>query len=87
MFLQSKQTSNHEKGATIMTKNPKTKRTQLKDLAVNEQELSGKEMAQVQGGSNLNDSKCNITAAIVPPPLSPSDASKKMEPPKVDKSK
>ncbi len=46
-----------------MTKNPKTKRTHLKDLAVAEQELSGQEMAEVQGGAtNLNSSKSNSPA-------------------------
>ena len=36
-------------------------RTQLTDLPVAEQELTGQEMAQVQGGaSNLNLSKSNI---------------------------
>lgn len=36
-------------------------RTQLYDLTVSEQELSGPEMAQVQGGAatNLNSSKSN----------------------------
>lgn len=35
-------------------------RTQLHDLTVSEQELSGPEMAQVQGGAtNLNSSKSN----------------------------
>ena len=43
-----------------MIKQQKTNRTQIKDLAVNEQELSGQEMAQVQGGAvNLNSSKSN----------------------------
>ena len=43
-----------------MTTKTKTSRTQIKDLAVIEQELSGQEMAQVQGGaSNLNSSKSN----------------------------
>jgi bacteriocin-like protein len=50
-----------------MAKNPKTNRTQLSDLAVNEQELSEQEMAQVQGGtSNLNLSKSTINT---PPPV------------------
>ncbi len=44
-----------------MTKSKKTKRPQIKDLAVSEQQLTGKEMKQVQGGaSNLNLSKSNI---------------------------
>jgi hypothetical protein len=44
-----------------MTRNKKTKRTQIKDLTAAEQELTGKEMKQVQGGaSNLNLSKSNI---------------------------
>ena len=33
-----------------MTEKTKTKRTQIKDLAVNEQELTGQEMEKVQGG-------------------------------------
>ena len=54
-----------------MTKNQKTNRTQIKDLAVAEQELTGQEMEQVQGGtSNLNLSKSNINLAPAPaPPL------------------
>ena len=38
----------------------KTKRTQIEELTVAEQELSGQEMAQVQGGAtNLNSSRTN----------------------------
>lgn len=72
-----------------MAKNPKTNRTQLKDLAVNEQELSGPEMAQVQGGtSNLNLSKSNINAAPAPgTPLTPPPALGKAADPKKDKDK
>ena len=50
-----------------MTEKTKTKRTQLTDLPVAEQELTGQEMEQVQGGtSNLNLSKSNINIAPVP---------------------
>ncbi|MFN7926964.1 MAG: hypothetical protein U0Y68_03305 [Blastocatellia bacterium] len=50
-----------------MATQPKRNRTQLKDLAVNEQDLTAEEMTEVQGGtSNLNLSKSNINVA--PPP-------------------
>ncbi len=50
-----------------MTEQTKTNRTQLTDLPVAEQELTGQEMAQVQGGaSNLNLSKSNINLAPAP---------------------
>jgi hypothetical protein len=46
-----------------MSKNQKTKRTQIKDLAVSEQELTGQEMKQTQGGaSNLNSSSSNTSS-------------------------
>ena len=34
-----------------MTKNPKTKRTQIKDLSLTEQQLSEQELKKVQGGT------------------------------------
>jgi hypothetical protein len=44
-----------------MAQNKKTKRTQIKDLAVSEQEMTQQEMKQVEGGaSNLNSSKSNL---------------------------
>ncbi len=44
-----------------MTKNKKTKRTQIKDLTTAEQELTKQEMKQVEGGAiNLNSSKSNV---------------------------
>ncbi len=47
-----------------MAKNKKTKRTQIKDLTASEQELTGKEMKQVQGGAtNLHSSKSNTPLA------------------------
>ncbi len=47
-----------------MTKNKKNKRTQIKDLTVSEQQLTGKEMKQVQGGAtNLNSSRSNTPLA------------------------
>ena len=43
-----------------MAKHQKTKRTQIKDLSVSEQELSGEAMEQVQGGTtNLSPSTSN----------------------------
>jgi hypothetical protein len=42
-----------------MTTKSKTNRTQIKDLAVAEQELKGQEMAQVQGGG-LNTSRSGL---------------------------
>ena len=36
-----------------MTKNPKTKRTQIKDLSLTEQQLSEQELKKVQGGATL----------------------------------
>lgn len=48
-----------------MAKNPKTNRTQLTDLPAVEQEITGQEMAQVQGGAiNLNASKSNRNVII-----------------------
>lgn len=54
-----------------MSNETKTNRTQLTDLPVAEQELTGQEMEKVQGGtSNLNPSKSNINIAPAPaPPL------------------
>ena len=53
-----------------MTEQTKTNRTQLTDLPIAEQELTGQEMEQVQGGtSNLNLSKSNINLAPAPAPL------------------
>lgn len=34
-----------------MTKNPKNKRTQIKDLSLTEQQLSEQELKKVQGGT------------------------------------
>jgi hypothetical protein len=46
---------------TTRKKETKPKRTQVKDLKVEEQELTGQAMKQVQGGaSNLNSSKSNL---------------------------
>ena len=48
-----------------MAKNPKTNRTQIKDLAVAAQELSGEAMEQVQGGTT-NLSPSTSKAPLIP---------------------
>ena len=48
-----------------MAKHQKTKRTQIKDLSVSEQELSGEAMEQVQGGTN-NLSPSTSNAPLIP---------------------
>lgn len=49
-----------------MQKNPKINRAQLRDLSINEQELSAQEMAQVQGGQKAPEKKKELE--IAPPP-------------------
>ena len=48
-----------------MAKHQKTKRTQIKDLAVAAQELSGEAMEQVQGGTT-NLSPSTSKALLIP---------------------
>ena len=48
-----------------MAKNPKTKRTQIQDLPVAEQELTAEEMEKVEGGGYYEsrdnyDRSCNV---------------------------
>lgn len=53
-----------------MANNQKPERTEVKDLPVAEQEMSAQEMAKVQGGGTINNSKSNIknSPPTAPPP-------------------
>ena len=52
-----------------MAKNPKTKRTQIQDLPVAEQELTTEEMEKVGGGKTWNETRSNNNVAAAPPPV------------------
>src|SRR5438128_97899 len=46
-----RQTINYETGETIMAKNPKTKKTELKDLPASEKKMTKEEMEKLKGGA------------------------------------
>lgn len=49
-----------------MANNQKPRRTQIRDLTVNEQELSGQEMEKVQGGQKAPEKKKELELAAAP---------------------
>ena len=62
-----------------MTENKNTNRTELKDLQVEEKEMTSQEMENVQGGRMVRDMAIVSTAAPAPLP-STGDTSKKGAP-------
>lgn len=59
-----------------MTKQQKSKRTQIKDLTMSQQEMSSAEMAQVKGGAGqtalgggITGAQASVTGTTPPPTL------------------